>query len=116
MFFALFQTVWGPNFKMCWDKVCHAADLIAFFHPNFPALGTDWTADEDKFSAIKQTYMSNFFRNGDPNVGQTTPVVWPEYTTSDPAKLHMDLNNYHVSYDANRVNCDFWDTVGYLIE
>lgn len=109
------DNVWGPDFKMCWTKVCHAADLITFFHPDFPILGTNWTPDENEFSAFIENYMANFFRTGNPNTGLPVPVSWPEYTSSSPAKFHMDLDNFHVSYDADKDDCDFWDEIGYLV-
>lgn len=110
------ENMWGPDFKMCWDHICHGADLVAFFHPNFPALGTDYTPEEDELSAYKQNYMANFFRTGNPNNGRPVPLHWPEYTDSDRAKLHMDLPNFHVSYDENQIECEFWDNIGYLVD
>lgn len=69
---------WGPDFKQCWDRVCHGAELPFFFHSGTPNF-FNFTRDEERLSQQVVNSVANFVRSGNPNTGANTGVDWQPY-------------------------------------
>jgi len=116
------SAMWSPAFAECWNNVCHGSDLPALFSPDFPALGSNYTAAEAAMSAGIRAYLGEFVRSGAPGAGPGVP--WPAYTTAERPTLVWSAQgdagaSAQGPYVANRVretHCAWWDaSVGYNV-
>jgi len=111
---------WGPNGTACWDYVCHTADVLLLFQPQYPALNATYTPAEASLASAMHTYWSNFAASGDPGAGGSGGApVWPPLPfaggVSDIPSLYLSTSGITVlnaTFDG--AECAFWDAdVGY---
>lgn len=115
------RTMWSPAFAECWTNVCHGSDLPALFSPDFPALGSNYTAAEKALSQGIRAYLGEFARSGAPGAGPGVP--WPAYTAAARPTLVWaaagDAPGVAGPYVATAVrasHCEWWDeNVGYNV-
>ncbi|MDP2853149.1 MAG: carboxylesterase family protein [Smithellaceae bacterium] len=102
------------------NTACHEAELPYVF--NTPAAFVDpagvpstFTADEAALSSAMQTYWGNFAKNHDPNIGGSTPVVWPRFSVNPKVSNYMVLDTSLTTVNAlpDTYECSFWDGLGY---
>jgi carboxylesterase type B len=108
------QAVWGTAapFPFCWPIVCHGAELVELFHPNYPQYGTNYTADENALSVTMQTFWSNLAASGKSPNGPAAPTVqWTPYNLSGRPTMLLQAGEVGLMNDYNAVNCDFFDNV-----
>lgn len=110
------------NIPECGESgsACHEAELPYVF--NTPAAFVDpagvpsaFTSDEAALSSAMQTYWGNFAKNHDPNVGGSTPVVWPKFSINPEVSNYMVLDTPPKTINAlpGSYECTFWDGLGY---
>ena len=107
--------MWGNDypFNLCWNAVCHAAELVELFHPVYPAFGTNYTAGEVSLSTRMDYYWTNFAATGAPGTGAPgLQLAWPAYNTTYRPVMNLDVVSY-ISQDKHGQLCDFWDSLGY---
>mmetsp|Transcript_9705 Transcript_9705/g.34110 ORF Transcript_9705/g.34110 Transcript_9705/m.34110 type:complete len:551 (-) Transcript_9705:88-1740(-) len=108
--------VWGPNYKECYDMVCHAGELPEVFHPNATLVGTQYKPDEQVLSTAMETYWSNMARNLDPGSAVPSagaaPLTWPAYEPATRLTLNFDTP-VTVVKDPKEAFCHVWDGTGY---
>jgi para-nitrobenzyl esterase len=109
--------VWGPvyPFDDCWPIVCHGADLVELFHPNYPQYGTNYTTAENALTLTIQSYWTNFASTGNPGSGAAgNGVRWPAYNVTDRSVMILQSGGNVVARDNRGELCNFWDSiVGY---
>ncbi|RYG53264.1 hypothetical protein EON66_08775, partial [archaeon] len=108
---------WGTvyPFNLCWPIVCHGSELVELFHPEYPAIGTNYTMAENALSLSMQWYWSNLAAQGAPGVGFSgAPLLWPAYNATGRATMLLQTGGNSVLADYNTANCNFFDQqVGY---
>lgn len=110
------QALWGNDypFTFCWPLVCHGAELVELFHPNYPQYGTNYTSQENDLSTAMQGYWSNLAASGASPNGGNVPVSWNPYNLSGRPTLLLQAGAVGMMPDYNAVNCDFFDQkIGY---
>ena len=103
---------WGRNYSMCYDNVCHAADLIYWFKMNVSMYGVNYTESESKLANSMGEYTGNFVHHHVPGSPASEPLSWPAYnSTSKGAHTMM-----HLKTPSNQLEnapmadiCDYWD-------
>jgi carboxylesterase type B len=100
---------------LCWPLVCHSAELLSLFHPDYPQFGTNYTQSENLLSQTMQWYWANMAASGNPGAGSASyPLTWPHYNMSGRPTMLFNAGQNAVLADFNTANCDFFDTqVGY---
>lgn len=103
---------WGPEFSFCAGVTCHGGDL-PFFFQSYPFAGFTGTAEEKSMSDSMIDYVTNFAKNGDPNVGSTVPLKWPQYKTSTDQNMRFQTPALTVESGLLQQHCNWWDGMGY---
>lgn len=57
-------------------------------------------------------YISNFVKNGDPNIGTNVRVQFPRFS-NELKNLEITTNRIYVRDALKKKVCDFWDSMGY---
>ncbi|XP_013410805.1 fatty acyl-CoA hydrolase precursor, medium chain [Lingula anatina] len=60
------------------------------------------TAEELELGRTIRRYIANFVKNGDPNVGDTVSVQWPQYTASSRQFINLDTPTTVETFDRER--------------
>lgn len=111
------EAAWGPVYPFidCWPIACHGSELVELFHPDNPALGTNYTAAENELTLTMQWYWANFAATGAPGTGYAgSPMFWPAYNVSDRSLMYFQAGGNSVATNWRGEQCDFWDAqVGY---
>merc|ERR1719498_299602 len=108
------KEVWGPDFKICWDEVCHAEELAFVFHPDASRLNLTFTQDELVLSADMESYWGSFIRTGNPNAKGSTATVWPEFNSNTQQTMLLQTPKSAVQSHNLTSDCDWWDSkIGY---
>jgi acetylcholinesterase/cholinesterase len=114
---------WGKDFPECAEKVtCHAAELPLVW--NSAQSVYPYSDQEIAFAGQLGQYLGNFAWSGNPNKGPVGPklgadassapaVEWPEFwTRGQQLTLKPDAIEPTDKFTAQ---CDFWDSVGYIM-
>jgi len=95
----------------CVGEVCHVDELPYVFHSATNIMQT-FTAAEEMLSQNMVEYWANFSSAGHtPNASESTLPNWPAF----PGKHYLVLASPITTVVDPPHNCDFWDSVGYLI-
>jgi len=105
------QAVWGKNFSICWDSVCHAEELAFVWHPDASRLNLKYSADEEVLSADMESYWGSFARTGNPNAAGSTATHWPAYNAATQQTMLLQTPKSVVQSRNFTDECNWWDTV-----
>lgn len=108
--------VWGKEYKECWDRACHAAE-IPFYFDTVALITGNITAGEAVLQDQMSSYLGNYIHGSSPNeAGDTSLPEWPAQGDR-PVDLHLDATETIATTAPDYVSrgkyCDFWDSVGY---
>lgn len=116
------RNIWGPDYEICNDRICHGADLPYLFASGMPRF-FNFSSDEFETSRQIGTYLANLATTGNPNKPTVPLVSWPSvYGTSSGSDEKLSRSNTmmwrkpvsSISDRYREVQCDFWDrVVGY---
>jgi len=110
------KAVWGPNFTICDDAVCHAEELPFVWHPDASRLNLAYTPDEEALSAAMESYWTSFARTGNPNA-EGTQINWPPFTPAGQQSMLFQTPQNAILSHNQTTECDWWaNTIGFDFE
>jgi len=107
---------WGPRYTHCIGHVCHGAELPILFHSAnlVPAVGFNFTKDEDTLSKNLVTYFGNFIISGNPNKPMPVPLEWPLFNEGQRPAIVFDTPQVSLTSNWKSDTCrSLFDEIGY---
>jgi carboxylesterase type B len=110
------KAVWGPNFTVCDNYVCHAEELPFVWHPDAQLLDLKYTPAEEVLSNSMQSYWTSFARTGNPNA-DGTQLNWPAFNPSSEQSIVFQTPQNAILSHNQTTECNWWaDVIGFDFE
>uniref|UniRef100_A0A8C9YY12 Carboxylic ester hydrolase n=1 Tax=Sander lucioperca TaxID=283035 RepID=A0A8C9YY12_SANLU len=95
-----------------WMGADHADDLQYVFGKPFSTPLGYWPSHRD-VSGYMIAYWTNFAKTGDPNKGESVPVTWPRFTSTEHQYLEINskMNKNYVGQKMRMRYVHFWSSV-----
>uniref|UniRef100_A0A8C9YYW3 Carboxylic ester hydrolase n=1 Tax=Sander lucioperca TaxID=283035 RepID=A0A8C9YYW3_SANLU len=95
-----------------WMGADHADDLQYVFGKPFSTPLGYWPSHRD-VSGYMIAYWTNFAKTGDPNKGESVPVTWPRFTSTEHQYLEINskMNKNYVGQKMRMRYVHFWTSI-----
>lgn len=109
------DAVWGPNFTICDDAVCHAEELAFVWHPDAELLNLTYAASEQVLSQDMESYWGSFAHTGNPNAASgATTINWPVFNPTTEQTMLLQTPKSTVLSHNYTDECNWWqDVIGF---